>query len=114
MKKLLILVLASFISFTAVAAKDDRYKKSEIDAETALAALKAGTVSKFGKTKFSRVITQSITVIGVHQPEDMREATIYFSYVPKGSENARFGTVKVIQFNSDYWYFPSSNKFLKK
>jgi len=114
MKNFLVLILASVLSMSAFAAKDDRYKKSEIDAETALAALKDGTVSKFGKTKFSRVIVQSITVIGVHQPEDMREATIHFSYVPKGSENARFGTVKVIQFNSDYWYFPSSNKFLKK
>jgi len=114
MKKLLVLTLSALLSVSAMAAKDDRYKKGEIDAETALAALKAGTVSKFGKTKFSRVITQSITVIGVHQPEDTRKATIHFSYVPKGSENARFGTVEAIQFNSDYWYFPSSNKFLKK
>ncbi len=114
MKKILVLALATLMSTSVMAAKDDRFKKSELDAETVLAALQDGAVKSFGKTKFSRIIPQSITVSGVHQVEDSQEATVYLSFVPKGSESAIFSTITLLRFNSDYWYFPSSNKFLKK
>ena len=114
MKHLVVLMTTLLVAFSASAAKDDRYKKGEVSAEVAQEALQSGAVEKFGKTPFSKVIPQSITVNGVYQPEDARKATIYFTYVAKGSDAARSATAEVIQFNSDYWYFPASGQYLKK
>jgi len=114
MKKYLVIAIAALLSFNVMAAKDERYKKSKIDEEVAQQALKNGVVSSFGKTSFSKVIPQSITVNGIHQFDDENRAVIYFTYVAKGSDAARRGTVEVIQFSSDYWYFPESGKYLEK
>lgn len=114
MNRLIIILVSTLVSFSALAAKDDRFKKNEVSADVAQEALQDGIVRNFGKTPFSKVIPESITVKGVFQPEDGRKAIIYFSYVAKGSDSARNSTVEVLQFNSDFWYFPSSNEFLKK
>lgn len=114
MKRITVFISALMVAFSASAAKDDRFKKNEVNAEVAQEALQSGAVTKFGKTPFSKVIPQSITVNGVHQPEDGRKAIIYFTYVAKGSDAARSSTAEVIQFNSDYWYFPVSGQYLKK
>jgi len=113
MKKYLILTIALLLSFNVMAAKDERYKKSKVSEEVAQDALKEGVVQSFGKTPFSKVIPQSITVNGIHQYEDENRAVIYFTYVAKGSDAARRATVEVIRFTSDYWYFPESGKYLE-
>lgn len=113
MKKYLVIAIAVLLSFNVMAAKDERYKKSKITEDVAQEALKNGVVQSFDKTPFSKVIPQSITVNGIHQYEDENRAVIYFTYVAKGSDAARRATVEVIQFTSDYWYFPESGKYLE-
>lgn len=116
MIRVLLVVFISVLTFstTSWAEKDSRFKKSEVSQEVAQNALQIGTIDKMGGVKFSRVIPQSISVSGVHQVEDSNIATIYYSFVSKGSESAKYATEKAVRFNSGYWYFPSSKKFLQK
>lgn len=101
-------------SVSSWAEKDNRYKKGEVSQELAQQALKDGVLRKLGGVALKRIITQSINVSGVHQVEDSNTATIYFSFVAKGSDAAKYATAKIMRFNSGYWYFPSSNKYLTK